>query len=84
MFRREGPEAIAVIPVTQDAPELTQTTKPIRLADSLGLTSALVRNAYLDYLLRVNGQARAYDPIIKSNGAPRGSSFIFCTKQRSA
>lgn len=63
VFRREGANQIVAVPINADAPILSNTHKKIRLKDNLGLTSLLIRNSLLNYLVTLKRPVLLYDPI---------------------
>lgn len=63
VFRRDGPDEIAAIAVTADAPQLGAKSRKIRLTENLGLTAALIRNALINYLASLPRPVLNYDPI---------------------
>lgn len=63
VFRRHGPDKIAAVPVTANAPKLGNTTEKIRLKENLGLTASLIRNALINYLAGLPRPVLNYDPI---------------------
>ena len=63
MFRRDGPSNILGIPVTADAPDLTDEKRTIRLKENFSIAAVLARNGFLSYLTSVQRPALKYDPI---------------------
>lgn len=63
VFRREGADSIVAIPITTDAPGLGSSKKKIRLKDNLGLTSLLIRNSLLNYVVTLGRPVLHYDPV---------------------
>lgn len=63
VFRREGANQIVAVPITAGAPVIGDSEKKIRLKDNLGLTSVLIRNALLNYLVSLGRPVLHYDPV---------------------
>ena len=63
VFRREGADRIVAIPIAADAPVLGNSKKNIRLKDNLGLTSLLIRNSLLNYVVTLGRPVLLYDPV---------------------
>jgi hypothetical protein len=63
VFRRDGANEIAAVPVTPGAPKLSEKTRKIRLKDNLGLTASLIRNTLINYLAALPRPVLDYDPI---------------------
>ena len=63
VFRRDGPSNILGIPVSADAPDLSDEKRTIRLTENLSIAAVLARNGFLSYLSSVQRPALKYDPI---------------------
>ncbi len=63
VFRRDGPDQIASVPVVADAPKLGERTKTTRLKENLGLSASLIRNSLINYLAGLPRTVLNYDPV---------------------
>jgi len=63
VFRRDGPNEIAAVPVTAGAPKLGSGSRKIRLKQNMGLTASLIRNSLINYLSGLPRPVLNYDPI---------------------
>jgi hypothetical protein len=63
VFRRDGASTLLGIPVTADAPDLSDEKRTIRLKDNLSIAAVLARNGFLSYLSSLQRPALKYDPI---------------------
>jgi Piwi domain len=63
VFRRDGADTIAAIPIANNAPELSDQKKNIQLSDNLPMAAMLVRNAILNYVVSIDRTPLKYDPV---------------------
>jgi len=63
IFHRDGGTRILCVPVVPDAPEISDSSATIQLANDLYLTAALIRNALLNHFHSLKQQILTYNPI---------------------
>jgi hypothetical protein len=63
VFRREGGTELLAIPFVDNAPQLGDSTRTLRLRTNLSLTAALVRNALMQFVLSFPRRVTNFDPL---------------------